>query len=72
MMFVARRRLDHLCDESLREAQEQMENGSPIQFLLVSRIRIVDRKCLKRRVCECYPVVRKEYGRVLDDIDPSR
>ncbi|HWV90324.1 MAG TPA: Crp/Fnr family transcriptional regulator, partial [Burkholderiales bacterium] len=32
------------------------------------RIKVLDRKQLEARVCECYGVVKKEYDRLLPEI----
>jgi hypothetical protein len=43
-----------------------LHNAGLIDYVL-GRIRVLNRKGLEKRTCECYAVVKKEYDRLLPD-----
>jgi CRP-like cAMP-binding protein len=52
--------------EGVTEAAGQLQQAGLIQYRR-GHITVLDRKGLEQRVCECYSVVRKEYGRLLPE-----
>ena len=48
-------------------AARKLQAAGLIRYLR-GRIQVLDRPKVERTVCECYRVVRKEYGRLLDGI----
>ncbi len=57
--------------EGVTEAAGKLQSWGCINY---SRglIKILDRQRLEDRVCECYSVVNKEYGRLLHDVSGAR
>jgi len=53
--------------EGVTEAAGKLQAAGLIQYNR-GRITVVDRRGLEARVCECYDVVRKEFKRLLPDI----
>jgi CRP-like cAMP-binding protein len=53
--------------EGVTEAALKLQRAGLIRYLR-GHITVLDRKGLERRVCECYPVVRKEYDRLLPEM----
>jgi hypothetical protein len=53
--------------EGATEGALKLQNAGLIDYS-GGRIRVLDRKGLENRTCECYEVVRKEYDRLLPDI----
>jgi CRP-like cAMP-binding protein len=56
--------------ESVTEAAVKLQNAGLIQYGR-GRIVVVDRAGLEARTCECYTVVKKEYARLLPDIEAN-
>jgi CRP-like cAMP-binding protein len=52
--------------EGVTEAAGHLQQAGLIHYRR-GRITVVDRKGLEQRACECYAVVKKEYGRLLPD-----
>jgi CRP-like cAMP-binding protein len=52
--------------ESVTEAAGHLQEAGLIRYKR-GHITVLDRNSLKRRVCECYAVVKKEYERLLPD-----
>jgi CRP-like cAMP-binding protein len=50
--------------ESVTEAAGQLQRGGCIQYRR-GHISVIDRRGLEARACECYDVVRKEFGRLM-------
>ncbi len=50
--------------EGVTEAARSLQQAGLIRYQR-GRISVVDRSALERRSCECYAVIRKEYGRLL-------
>ena len=50
--------------EGVTEAAMKLQNMGVIRYTR-GRITVLDRPALEKRVCECYAVVKKEYGRLL-------
>ncbi|MDE2397085.1 MAG: Crp/Fnr family transcriptional regulator [Burkholderiales bacterium] len=50
--------------EGVTEAALKLQNAGLIRYAR-GRIKVLDRPGLELRTCECYAVVRKEYGRLL-------
>ena len=50
--------------EGVTEAAGQLQEAGLIQYRR-GHIKVVDRKKLEQRACECYAVVKKEYDRLL-------
>ena len=55
--------------EGVTEAAGKLQAEGLIRYSR-GRIKILDRKQLEARVCECYGVVKKEYDRLLPEIKP--
>jgi CRP-like cAMP-binding protein len=53
--------------EGVTEAAGRLQEAGLIRYSR-GRITVVDRPGLEARVCECYEVVRKEFGRLLPDM----
>ena len=56
--------------EGVTEAAGKLQGAGLIQYNR-GRITVIDRNGLEARVCECYDVVRKEFGRLLPDVRDS-
>ena len=56
--------------EGVTEAAGRLQDAGLIRYSR-GRITVVDRPGLEARVCECYAVVRKEFGRLLPDVMES-
>jgi CRP-like cAMP-binding protein len=52
--------------EGATEGALKLQSAGLIDYTL-GRIRVLDRKGLEKRTCECYAVVKKEYDRLLPD-----
>jgi CRP-like cAMP-binding protein len=52
--------------EGVTEAAVKLQKAALIRYAR-GHIVVLDRPGLERRCCECYEVVRKEYGRLLPD-----
>ncbi|MFL9925360.1 Crp/Fnr family transcriptional regulator [Herbaspirillum lusitanum] len=52
--------------EGVTEAALKLQKAGLITYAR-GRIKVIDRKGLKQRTCECYEVVKKEYDRLLPD-----
>jgi CRP-like cAMP-binding protein len=52
--------------EGVTEAAVQLQQAGLIQYRR-GHIAVLDRKGLEQRACECYAVVKKEYGRLLPE-----
>jgi len=50
--------------EGVTEAALKLQTGGLIRYAR-GHIKVLDRLGLEKRTCECYAVVRKEYGRLL-------
>jgi len=50
--------------EGVTEAAGRLQVGGLIDYSR-GRIRVLDRRKLEARVCECYSVVKREYDRLL-------
>jgi Mn-dependent DtxR family transcriptional regulator len=50
--------------EGVTEAATKLQRAGLIRYAR-GRIEVLDRAGLERRTCECYDVVRREYGRLL-------
>ena len=53
--------------EGVTEAAGKLQGWGCINYKR-GLIRVVDRKGLEKRVCECYSVVNREYGRLLNEV----
>jgi len=53
--------------EGVTEAAGKLQNAGLIHYSR-GRIVVLDRPGLENRVCECYEVVRREFGRLLPDV----
>jgi hypothetical protein len=56
--------------EGVTEAAGKLQAEGLIRYSR-GRIKVLDRKQLEARVCECYGVVKKEYDRLLPEIRPQ-
>ena len=56
--------------EGVTEAAGKLQADGLIRYTR-GRIKVLDRKQLEARVCECYGVVKKEYDRLLPEIRPQ-
>jgi CRP-like cAMP-binding protein len=56
--------------EGVTEAAGRLQAAGLIEYHR-GHIRVIDRKGLEERVCECYAVVKKEYDRLLPDSPAS-
>ena len=56
--------------EGVTEAAGKLQADGLIRYSR-GRIKVLDRKQLEARVCECYGVVKKEYDRLLPEIRPQ-
>ena len=56
--------------EGVTEAAGKLQAEGLIRYSR-GRIKVLDRKQLEARVCECYGVVKKEYDRLLPEIRPA-
>jgi CRP-like cAMP-binding protein len=52
--------------EGVTEAASRLQRDGLIRYSR-GRIRVLDREGLEARVCECYDVVRREYGRLMPE-----
>jgi CRP-like cAMP-binding protein len=52
--------------EGVTEAAGHLQRAGLIQYRR-GRITVLDRQKLEQRACECYAVVKKEYGRLLPE-----
>jgi Mn-dependent DtxR family transcriptional regulator len=52
--------------EGVTEAAGRLQSAGLIHYRR-GHIEVLDRRQLEARVCECYAVVRKEYGRLLPE-----
>jgi Mn-dependent DtxR family transcriptional regulator len=52
--------------ESITVAAGELQKAGLIQYSH-GRIAVLDRRRLEARVCECYAVVKHEYGRLLSE-----
>ena len=50
--------------EGVTEAATKLQRAGLIRYAR-GRIEVLNRAGLERRTCECYDVVRREYGRLL-------
>jgi CRP-like cAMP-binding protein len=55
---------------SISEAAGRLQKDGVIRYER-GHITVLDRPALERRACECYAVVRKEYDRLLPDIEAT-
>ena len=53
--------------EGVTEAAVKLQSAEAIRYSR-GRISVLDRRCLERRACECYAVVKNEYDRLLPDL----
>jgi hypothetical protein len=53
--------------ESVTEAAGNLQNAGYIRYRR-GHIAVLDRKGLETHTCECYGVVKKELGRLLNDV----
>jgi hypothetical protein len=53
--------------EGITEAAGRLQNDGFIRYRR-GHIRVLDRAGLQTRACECYGVVKKELGRLLNDV----
>ena len=53
--------------EGVTEAAGKLQAEGLIRYSR-GRIKVLDRKQLEARVCECYAVVKKEYDRLLPEL----
>jgi CRP-like cAMP-binding protein len=56
--------------EGVTEAAGKLRDAGIIQYSR-GHIRVLDRRALEKHVCECYAVVKKEFDRLLLDIQPG-
>ena len=56
--------------EGVTEAALKLQKAGLIHYVR-GHITVLDRKGLEQRVCECYPVVKKEYDRLLPSRTPG-
>jgi CRP-like cAMP-binding protein len=56
--------------EGVTEAAGKLQDAGLIRYRR-GRITVLDRSGLETRVCECYAVVRKEFGRLLPEVPRS-
>jgi CRP-like cAMP-binding protein len=56
--------------EGVTEAAGKLQAEGLIEYAR-GRIRVLDRRQLEARVCECYAVVKKEYDRLLSAVAPQ-
>ena len=52
--------------EGVAEAALKLQNAGLIRYAR-AHIDVLDRACLERRSCECYPAVKNGYDRLLPD-----
>jgi Mn-dependent DtxR family transcriptional regulator len=52
--------------EGVTEAAGQLQQAGLIQYRR-GHIKVLDRRRLEQRACECYAVVKKEYDRLLPE-----
>ncbi len=55
--------------EGVTEAAGNLQRAGLIRYRR-GHITVIDRPGLEDRVCECYEVVNKEYGRLLPEVVP--
>ncbi|MBE7367924.1 Crp/Fnr family transcriptional regulator [Ramlibacter pallidus] len=55
---------------SISDAAGQLQRDGVVRYER-GRISVLDRPALERRSCECYAVVKKEYDRLLPDIEAT-
>ncbi len=56
--------------EGVTEAAGKLRDAGIIQYSR-GRIKVLDRRSLEQHVCECYAVVKKEFDRLLVDMQPG-
>ena len=56
-----------MCGVIITEAAGNMQKAGFIRYRR-GHISVLDRTGLESRVCECYAVVKKEFGRLLCDV----
>jgi CRP-like cAMP-binding protein len=56
--------------EGVTEAAGKLRDAGIIQYSR-GRIKVLDRRALEEDVCECYAVVKKEFDRLLVDMQPG-
>jgi hypothetical protein len=67
-MVMTQDLIAHMLGVSLAGATDaalKLKNAGLIEYDARGRIRVLDRKGLEKRSCECYAVVRREYARLL-------
>jgi CRP-like cAMP-binding protein len=70
---MTQERIAHLLGvrrEGVTEAAGRLQAAGLVEYSR-GRIRVLDRGGLERRACECYAVVRDEYGRLLPPVMPA-
>ena len=55
--------------EGVTEAAGRLQQDGLIRYFR-GRIRVLDRRGLEKRTCECYAVVKQEYDRLLPGVEP--